>query len=185
LKLKNINLFLVIIFTFIGCTSTTNNQDLISVLEINKKLESLENRIEKTEKRVEDFSVILNSISKQDPDAFPKKEAMKSDDIYSSVSASSVAYTDDINPTNDFKKYLFINNLDKKTFEFDRTQFKLLRNAIVFNKKGEEVMLFRKETIIESSYRINKYFLIDSYIFEGNIFVPNSDIFVSEENFMD
>lgn len=181
-----IRLYLIVLSVFLltGCASS-NNSDLISILDINKKLESLESRISKTEKKVDEFSIIALSLAKQNEDTFPKKETMKSDDIYSSVGVSSVKYDDDINPTNELDKYLFISNLDKKTFEFEKTQFILKRNAIVFNNKGEEIMLLRKDTIIESSYRINKYFLIDSYIFQNNFFVPNGELFISEENFLD
>lgn len=59
------------------------------------------------------------------------------------------------------------------------------QNAIIYDKKAEEIMLLKKGTIIESSYRVNKYFLIDIYNVNKNYSIPTTELFISEEAFLD
>ncbi|QOG11632.1 hypothetical protein [Arcobacter sp. FWKO B] len=181
-------IYLIVFFVFfvVGCSSTTTNQnDLISVLDINKKLQELDARITKTEQKVDEFSVLATSWAKRESMDFPVKETIDFDSSYASAEVVSTNKVEPLEVVKDIDNYLFITNIDKKTYDFDRVPFEIKRNSIVFNKKGEEVLLLRKGTVIESSYRVNKYFQIDSYNYNGNYYIPNTELFISEESFLE
>ena len=181
--------FIVIMCTVIllaGCASRNDNEkEMISVLDINKKIQDLESRMTATEKRVEEFSVIALAISKKEKMEFPVDETSKLAQTYISVEVVNSTKKEPLPPTKQLDSFLFIHNLDKKIYDFKRTPFEVKRNAIVYNKKGDEVLLLRKGTIVESSFRINKYFQIDAYNFKGDYYMPNTELFVSEEVFLD
>lgn len=175
------------IFLFLtGCASVKNNEeDMISVLDINKKIQELESRMIKTEKKVEEFSVIALAMAKKEKIEFPLDETSKISEIQTNVEVVSVTKTMPLRPVQEIDSFLFIKNLDKKTYDFKRTPFEVKRNAIVYNKKGEEVLLLRKGTIVESSFRINKYFQIDAYNYNEDYHMPNTELFISEETFLE
>jgi hypothetical protein len=182
---KKIVCFLVLIL-FTGCASRGDNEkEMISVLDINKKIQELESRMTKTEKRVEEFSAIALALSKKEQMEFPIDETSKLAQTYISVEVVNRTKREPLVPTKQLDSFLFVNNLDKKIYDFKRTPFEVKRNAIVYNKKGDEVLLLRKGTIVESSFRINKYFQIDAYNFKGDYYMPNTELFLSEEVFLD
>lgn len=179
-------LILSLMLFVVGCTQKYGNEkEMISVLDINKKIQALELRVSKTEKRVEEFSVIALAIAKKEQMEFPVDETSKLAQTYASVEVVNKEKREPLLPTSQLDSFLFISNLDKKTYDFSRTPFEIKRNAIVYNKKGEEVLLLRKGTIVESSFRINKYFQIDAYNFSGDYYMPNTELFVSEEAFLE
>lgn len=178
-------LFLVSYLFFVGCAGVNNQQeDLISILDVNKKIQELENRIARNEKRVDEFSVIATSWAKKEKIDFPVDENSKLASTYASVNVVNSVKREPLLPQTELEPYLFITHLDKKTFDFKRIPIELKRDAIVYNKKGEEVLLLRKSTIIESSYRVNKYFQIDAYNYKNDYYMPNIELFISEEAFL-
>lgn len=184
MSMKKYFLLILCVF-FVGCAGSSNQQeDLINVLDINKKLQELENRIAKNEKRVDEFSVIATSWAKKEKVDFPVAENSKLASTYASVNIVNSVKREPLVPEKELEPYLFISHLDKKTFDFKRIPIELQRDAIVYNKKGEEVLLLRKSTIIESSYRVNKYFQIDAYNYNNDYHMPNIELFISEEAFL-
>lgn len=185
-KMRKFLLMLGVIVFITGCTQKYGNEkEMISVLDINKKIQELELRVSKTEKRVEEFSVIAMALAKKEKMEFPVDETSKLAQTYASVEVVNREKRAPLLPTNQLDAFLFISNLDKKTYDFSRTPFEIKRNAIVYNKKGEEVLLVRKGTIVESSFRINKYFQIDAYNYNGDYYMPNIELFISEEAFLE
>lgn len=183
--MKNFIAFCILIL-FTGCVDKySNEQEMISVLDVNKKIQELELRMSKTEKRVEEFSVIALAFAKKQNLEFPVVETSKIAQTHANVEIVNHNKKEPLTPTQDLNSFLFISNLDKKTFDFPRTPFEVRRNAIVYNKKGEEVLLVRKGTIIESSFRINKYFQLDAYNYKGDYYMPNTELFISEEAFLE
>lgn len=173
LILNKLVLFLFVLIVS-GCTS---KDKYIDIYEFNKKLENLEKRVDKTEKKVDQFSVLAKALVNNDRvEKIQDKETLALIGVYSDENINIIK-------GQKLKRYLFIDNLDKKTDSFEKVFFKLKEDSIVFNKSGKEVVLLKKGTIIQSSYRVSKYFLIDRYIIDKKSFVPNIDIFVSEENF--
>lgn len=177
---KNIIQFFspILLATFLsGCMYTNSNEsETLTVLEANKKIDDLEKRMSKIEKLNDELSVII--IAKKDKIDFPLIEDstnLKRNDIKIEL----------LEPTLELNKYLFLKNLDKKVYDFKRTAFLMKQNAIIYDKKGEEILLLKKGTIIESSYRVNKYFLIDIYNVNKNYSIPTTELFVSEEAFLD
>ncbi len=179
-------MILGVLFFLTGCANKYENEEaMISVLDVNKKILELEQRMNKTEKKVEEFSVIALAFAKKQNLEFPVDETSKIAQTKANVEIVNHNKKEPLTPTKELNSFLFITNLDKKTFDFPRTPFEVKRNAIVYNKKGEEVLLVRKGTIIESSFRINKYFQLDAYNYKGDYYMPNTELFISEEAFVD
>lgn len=175
-----------LIIVLAGCANKYGNeQEMISVLDVNKKIQELELRMSKTEKKVDEFSVIALAFAKKQNLEFPVDETSTTAQTRANVEIVNRNKKEPLTPTKELNSFLFITNLDKKTFDFPRTPFEVKRNAIVYNKKGEEVLLVRKGTIIESSFRINKYFQLDAYNYNGDYYMPNTELFISEEAFVD
>lgn len=79
-------LILSLMLFVVGCTQKYGNEkEMISVLDINKKIQALELRVSKTEKRVEEFSVIALAIAKKEQMEFPVDETSKLAQTYASV----------------------------------------------------------------------------------------------------
>jgi hypothetical protein len=187
--IRHILSLLFITFFLTGCaTKIANEKEMITVLDINNKLKELENRIVKTEKKVDDFSVIARAWAKRESLEFPIEQTTK---LFSTQAPQANVHQVNSNaiqapkPKQNIDAFLFIKNLDKKQDDFKRTAFLLKRNAIVYNKKGEEVLLLRKDTVVESSFRVNKYFQLDGYYYNQNYYNPNTELFISEEAFLD
>jgi hypothetical protein len=182
-------ILILMVFFFAGCaTKTANEKEMITVLDINNKIKELENRIIKTEKRVDDFSVIARAWAKRESLDFPVKQTQELFSAQSTHTNVNMVNSNAIEAPvaqKNIDAYLFIKNLDKKQDDFKKTAFLIKRNSIVYNKNGEEVLLLREGSVVESSFRINKYFQLDGYYYDQNYYIPNVELFISEEAFLD